>query len=457
MPDRPAHPSAPQGHLRRVLGVAFGLAAMVGGTIGLGILRTPGTVAAQVQTPALFLGLWVLGGLYALLGANAVAELGAMTPRAGGPYTFAHRAFGPYVAFVVGWVDWLFWTGGSAASVLVVAEYLGRLVPALAGREAALAVALATGYTLLHWRGVAWGSRVQIAATLLKAAVFTALVAACFLAPAAAQAPAAGVAWPALAALVLALQGVIYTYDGWVYPAYFSEELREPGRDLPRAMIGGTVLVTVAYVLIGAALLHVLPIERIAGQELAVGTAVEALFGGVAGVLMTLVAIFFLVCTQNLDYLVAPRILYAMSRDEMGAPGGARVNEGGTPSAALFISALLIVAFALTGAFERVLAVLAFFIVANYTVMFLGVFALRRREPDAPRPYRAWGHPWTTGLVTLGSVAFLAGAVVADTRNSLYALGLLAGSYPVYLLFRARRRRRLAAAPAAVAGTGGPG
>src|SRR5437764_11881579 len=228
-----------RGQLLRVLGVVFGMAVTVGITIGMGILRTPGEVAAQLPNVWFFLGVWALGGLYALLGTVSVAELGTMIPRSGGFYVFVRRALGEYPAFVVGWSDWLSTCGTVAAVALVIGEYASVLLPSLAGRELLVASSVAVAFAVLQWRGVRWGSRSQELTSLLKTLAFAALIAACFafgggltardadtatqtantVAQAATPTVPAGLSL--LAALVLALQGVIYTYDGWYSTVYF--------------------------------------------------------------------------------------------------------------------------------------------------------------------------------------------------------------------------------------------
>src|SRR5919107_2812438 len=173
-------PTEGRGRLLRVLGVVFGLAVTVGITIGMGILRTPGEVAQQLPHRWLFLGAWALGGVYALFGAVSVAELGTMIPRSGGFYVFARRALGEYPGFIVGWSDWLSTCGTVAVVALVLGEYAGRLFPALAGREVAVACAVTLAFAVLQWRGVRWGSRSQELTSLLKTVAFVALIVACF-------------------------------------------------------------------------------------------------------------------------------------------------------------------------------------------------------------------------------------------------------------------------------------
>lgn len=425
------------GKLLRILGVGFGLAVIIGNVIGAGILRTPGDIAAGLPNERLFVGVWIIGGLYALVGSVSIVELGTMIPRAGGQYAFAHRALGPYAGFVVGWSDWISTCGTTAAVSIVIGEYVPKLAPALAGREVAIALFVTVFFALLQWRGVAWGGRTQELTSLLKAAAFVALIAACFLLGGnRGEVTEARAAMPhgfaLLRALVVALQAVIYTYDGWAGITYFSEEVRDPARDIPRATFLGVLSVIGIYVLLNVALLYVLPIERMAGNEFAAGLATDTLFGARGEQVIRGLVIVSMLSGINAYHLMATRTLFAMSRDGLFARAAERVNEGGTPTVALFVSAAVAVGFLLTRTFNEVVAILAFFFVINYTLSFTSVFVLRRREPDAPRPYRAWGYPWTTGISLVGSIAFLVGAVLGDPRNSLYALGLLVLSYPVY-------------------------
>src|SRR6266545_8334772 len=168
---QPHRPESP-GTLLRVLGVGFGLAVTIGGTIGMGILRTPGEIAKQLPTPTLFIGIWIVGGVYALLGAISVAELGAMIPRSGGFYVFAHRALGNYAGFVVGWSDWLSTCATVAVISMVVGEYSSVLIPALANRTKAIALTVTLVFALLQWRGIRWGSFTQNITSLFKVLAF---------------------------------------------------------------------------------------------------------------------------------------------------------------------------------------------------------------------------------------------------------------------------------------------
>lgn len=439
--DAPRLTKEHRGRLLRVLGVGFGLAVIIGNTIGAGIFRVPGSIASHLPDPWLFLGVWIIGGLYALLGAISIAELGAMIPRSGGQYVFARYALGEYAGFVVGWSDWISTCGSAAAVSLVIGEFAGALFPALNGKAVMIATTVAIVFALLQWRGIAWGSATQNFTSLLKAIAFFALIVAAFIlggggaftTPRPSLAPAGF----ALGALVLSLQAVIYTYDGWAGVVYFSEEVTDPGRNIPRAMFGGVLAVIAIYLLVNVALLYVLPMPQIAGQNFAAGAAAQVIFGPHGDTIFRSLTILSMLSAINAYHLMSTRVLFAISRDGLFTKRASAVNAGGTPTFALFTSATVAVLFILFGqTFEKVITVLAFFFVANYTLSFISVFVLRRREPQKERPYRAWGHPWTTGLALIGSILFLAGAIASDTRNSVYAIVLLAISYPLFRLMR---------------------
>ncbi|HEV2021554.1 MAG TPA: APC family permease [Terriglobales bacterium] len=437
-----------RGSLLRVLGVGFGLAVIIGNTIGAGILRTPGEIAGELPRVWMFIGVWILGGLYALLGAYQISELGAMVPRSGGYYVFARRALGDFAGFAIGWTDWMAQCGTTAAVAIVIGEYAGELFPRWNGYTVDIAVGVTVGVALLQWRGIAWGSFVQNLTSSLKALGFIALVSGIFFlahpTPGPPHPPELAGGLSFLVALLLALQAVIYTYDGWYGVIYFGEEVKNPGRDIPRAMIGGVLSIMGIYVLVNLALVYALPLTELSGQKLAVGTAANAVFGSHGMTIILALAILSMLSGINAYHLMASRIVYTMSRDRLFFPQVAVANKGGTPTVALFLSTVVAVAFILSGSFNLVASVLAFFFVADYAMAYTAVFILRRREPATERPYRAWGYPWTTGLALFLSLAFLAGAIAGDRKNSLYAVGVLALSYPLYLAFKFFRKSRAA-------------
>jgi APA family basic amino acid/polyamine antiporter len=430
--------------LSKVLGLWFGLAVTVGNTIGGGILRTPGDIAGLLPVSWAFVGIWVVGGCYALLGANALSELGTMLPRSGGQFVFARHTFGDYAGFVVGWMDWISTCASTAAIAIVIGESIAALGAWPASLASPIAMAIVAGFTLLLLRGTVLGDRAQRATSLAKAVALLALVAACFLfrghaSALAAAAPHTGaVVATGFAAFLLAAQSVIYAYDGWSAPIYFSEELQDPGREIPRASFLSLLSIAAIYLLINIAFVQAVPLASLAGSPLAAATVASALFGAKGELIVRLVVIVSLPSAVNACLLMASRVLFAVSRDGLGMRSAARVNAAGTPVVAMAVGGLVSLAFLATGTFETIIAIAAFFFVASYTLSFTAVFVLRRREPAAERPYRAKGHPWTTGIVLVGSLAFLASAVVSDRRNSLVALALVVASYPIFRLTRPR-------------------
>src|SRR5262245_4469161 len=383
------------------------------------------------------MAVWIAGGLYAFLGAVSLAELGAMLPRSGGQTVFVRRALGGYAGFVVGWSDWISTCATIALISLVVGEYTQALVPA-APPQAITALVAALVFAALHARGVLMAGRTQLITSALKALGFLLLILACFLLAPAKESAAATVSGPVgAAAIVLALQAVIYTYDGWSAPIYFSEEVRDPARGIPRALMVGVLAIALVYLLINAAFLHVLTIPEMSGQLLVAATAANRVFGPSGELIIRLLTIVSMLSAINACTMMAPRVVYAMAEDGT-IPGGRKVDGRGTPTTALALTTIVSAAIIVSGTVQEVLALAAFFFVTNYTLSFLSVFVLRWREPDLERPYRAWGFPITTGIVLVGSLAFLAASVGADTRNALWAIALLAVSYPVYLVLGRR-------------------
>lgn len=425
--------------LLAVLGVVFGISVTVGNSIGSGILRTPGLVAEKLPTPFLFLAVWVLGALYAALGANSLAELAAMMPESGGYTVYLRRAMGPYAGFVIGWSDWLSTCSSLALAALVIGEYtaiLGGLAKNLTTTFASVVIIL---FALIQLRGVKTGSLTQNVTAVLKALAFAVLIIACFVLGHGFDRGGSTVGlptgFPFLVAFLLAMQAVIFTYDGWNGIVYFSGELRNPDRDIPRSMFGGVAAVALIYLLVNIGFLYVLTVGQMAGQPLVAATAANTIFGARGDTVIRVLTIVSLLSAVNAYQLMTSRVLHRLSVFGF-VPAADYVNRGGTPVVALLLSAGACLVMVITGTLEIVLAVTAFLFVAQYALIFTTVFILRRREPEARRPFRAIGHPWTTGLVLVLSLAFLVGAFFADTRNSIYSLLLLAVSWPVYLMVR---------------------
>ena len=442
----PSLEKAEGGGLLRILGVGFGLAVVLGATVGVGILRNPGGVAEQLGSYWLIILVWVLGGVYCLLNANHVAELATMIPKAGGFYAYAERAFGKYGGFVVGWCDWLNNVLGLAFISVVFGEYATELfAPNLSGGRVLFSVSVLLLMTGLNWVGVRAGSDTQKVTSLLKALALLAFVAACFVfggqntangaAIVETTAPQTGL-FVSVTAFILAFQMVLSTYDGWYSPVYFSEENKNPARSLPRSLFGGIALVMLIYVLVNLALLYVLPIEQLAGSKFAGGDAMSLMFGERGGQILTIMALLSLIGIINAILMGCPRILFGLGRDGLFTKYATKVNAGGTPVVALLASSLLACIFATVGTFELLLAIGGFFIVVIMMLIVIALFVLRRREPDAVRPFRTWGYPYVPFAMLLTATSLCFGYIVSNPWPSLYAIAGLVISYPVFRILR---------------------
>ena len=431
--------------LLRILGVGFGLAIVVGGTVGVGILRSPGPIAEQLGLVWLILLAWVLGGVYSLLGANYLAELATMIPKAGGYFVYAHKAYGPYGGFVVGWSDWLYNNLALGFIAVVFGEYTVTLfgLQQFAGSRVVVSVSVLALLTALNWIGLRSGSTTQKLTSLLKCLALIAFVVACFVyggqsspsgtSPAPSASPIVGIV-----AFVLAFQLVLSTYDGWHSAIYFTEEDTNPDRNLPRAMFGGIAIIVVIYLLVNVALLYVLPMTQLAGSQFAGGDAISLIFGARGGQILTVLALLSLIGILNAILMMNPRMLLALGREGLFTKRATEVNRGGTPAFALAVCAVPAMVWSAIGSFEILLAVSQFFAVVITILLIVSFFVLRRREPDMPRPFTAWGYPFAPMVMLIGAILLFFGYIYSNPYPSAYALGVLAASYPIFRFVRPR-------------------
>jgi APA family basic amino acid/polyamine antiporter len=432
--------------LLRVLGLGFGLAVVVGGTIGVSIFRLPGPTASLLGNPWLILAVWTLGGAFTLLNANYMAELATMIPMAGGPYVYARRAYGDFAGFIVGWTDWLGNVAAVAFLPIAFAEYaIALFAPSFAG-----VTIVALGFLLLlaflNGIGVRAGSGTQKLTSFLKAIALLSFVIACFalgkrhgttnLGETMRTAPST--AFGLLFALVLSFQLILGAYGGWNSVIYFAEEDENPGRNIPRSLHLGVLLVIGIYLLVNLALLYVLPVPQMAASKLAAADAMGVVFGARSGQIVTLLALLSIIAIVNAILMFTPRTLYALGRDGLFSARAIMVNRGGTPVVALAVTVLVAMILIALGTFEKLMATYAFYAVANNIVLIGALFVLRKRSPDLPRPFRTWAYPFAPLGVLVISIALIVGFIISDTRDSVYALGMLAASYPIYRLIKKR-------------------
>ncbi|MFL5487856.1 MAG: APC family permease, partial [Gemmatimonadaceae bacterium] len=364
------------GGLLAILGVAFGVSVIVGNSIGSGILRTPGEVARLLPTPVLFLGVWVLGALYAMLGANVLAELATMMPESGGYTVYVRRSLGLYGGFIMGWNDWLATCASAALGALVIGEYATILLGLQRGLASAIAAAVILFFALIQWRGIKEGSLTQNLTALVKTVAFVILIGACFWLGSGFLPSASAIAVPSGFAFfipfVLAMQAVIFSYDGYNGVCYFAGELRNPGRDIPRSIFGGVIAVAVIYLLMNVGFLYVLPLDRMAGEPLVAAMATKEMFGAKGDTIIRVLTIVSLLSAMNAWELMTSRVLYRLGMFGFGA-SARYVNSGGTPAIALLLSTIVMLGLAITGTVQIVIAVTAFFFVAQYVLIVLSV------------------------------------------------------------------------------------
>jgi APA family basic amino acid/polyamine antiporter len=425
-----------QQHPKRVLSSGFTLAVTVGGIIGLGILRTPGEVALLAPNPWLFVSLWLVGGLFALLSMVVAAELVGMTPRSGGSYSLVRRAYGPFPGFVIGWVDWLSFVADIALKAVVVTEFATLLFPAVGQWQIPLAIMVSTVFAALQLRSIGMSAKIQQFAAAMMALIVVGFTLALIFAGSAVGSDSALAHPPSrgLGGWSIVIAALIYTYDGWLYAAYFTGEIKGGGKVLIRTAIKGVIVVIILYVFLAAALAWKVPLEKLAGNELALARALEMVVSPLASTIVLVAAIIMTLAHQNILYMSTPRILQAMAVDGLAVKRAGEVSRGGNPVFAVLISWGLSVGLILIGGFEFLLHLSVFFHLFVYVLLIAGVIILRKRQPDTERPYRAWGHPWSTLICLLGWIFFTLFQTVAEIETALYAAIMVAISWPVYRL-----------------------
>ncbi len=452
-------PSAPA--LERRLGPLDAAAIIVSNVIGGGILFTPPQIAALVPDATLFLSTWIAGGALAFAGAMAYAELAALRPRAGGEYVYLREAFGPPVAFLTGWTSFVAgFSGAIATSAAVLVFYLGRFAPGMAGQAPWLVVAIVPGVIALtfspqtitavtvivamawlHIRGVGPGRVVGNALASLKVTALAVFIAVGFsfgtgsLVRLTESAPVAPAGW------LLALIPVMFTYSGWNAATYVAEELRDPGRNVPRALALGTSAVIAIYLLLNALYLYVIPAGELAAIKGSVlDVLADRLLGSAAGNIMGVVSIVSLAASISAMTFAGPRVYYAMARDGLFFARAAVVHARyRTPAAAIRAQAIWSSLLVLTATADALVTYTGFAIVLFSGVAVIALFVLRRKAPAAERPFRAWGYPIAPAIYAIASVLILVNGLYRAPRQTGAGALIIAVGFPVYAMLRRRK------------------
>lgn len=445
-PRAPNVPEAvPASSLRRELGLASAALMVVGGIIGSGIFFTPAEVASALPAGPWILGVWVLGGVVALAGALTYAELGAMLPTAGGAYVYIRHAFGDLAAFLCGWMILLsISTGALAAVAMGFAGYAERFVDlAPVGGRLGLAALTILVLGVTNYLGIRPGAAVQNVLTVAKVLALGALIVGGFALWNRLGAPPLVTNAPAprenlAAGLAAAFVAVLFTIGGWQQLNMVAGEIRRPEWTIPRALLLGIGCVIAIYVGANAVYLHALGRDGLAASAAVAADTATRLVGPVGATLISVGAMLSILGFVNVVLLGNSRVPYAMSRDGLFLAAAARVHPRfGTPHVAIAIMVVwsLILLFGTRGDLGTLLSGVVF---ADWIFFGLGgasVFVLRRRLPDLPRPYRAWGYPLMPGLFVLAAVAGVVSAFVAAPRSSMLGVALLVAGVIVHRRF----------------------
>jgi APA family basic amino acid/polyamine antiporter len=434
--------------------------------VGTGIFLTTGDIARSLPHPGLILLVWLAGGLLTVAGALTYAELGAMFPRAGGMYHFLKEAYGPLWGFLFGWASFLvIMSGGIAAIAVGFGEYLGSFLPffstqhvvlavpvgpwtwSVSGGQLAAAAAIAV-LTAVNYVGLREGAWVQNLLTVLKVtaiagfAVLGLLVAPRIEPALAGPIPSAGL----LTSFGVGLIAALWSYDGWYGLTLSAGEVRDPGRNLPRALLWGTAAVIAMYVLLNMVYLRALPVEAIAATPRIGEGAALALFGaGGARLVSLLVLVASFGCLAS-TILYAARIYLPMAQDGVFFRSLAAVHPRYlTPARCLLAQGAWSILLTLSGTFSQLYTYAIFAATLFHTATGAALFVLRRSRPRADRPYRVWGYPVVPALFILSCALLVANTLSERPLESLWGLGLVAAGLPAYALWRRRRRVRAAA------------
>jgi len=472
-PRTPSHASADPGLIRGLTSIdAF--AIVVGGIIGTGIFLKPAVVAQLVGSPTLLLGAWAAAGLLTLAGALTYAELGALLPAAGGEYVFFRTAFGDGAAFAFGWTRSFTAGGALAAYGVAIATFLAALIPlggnwvAMTahpfgldlhwqfGARQAVAIGFIAAFAGLNCLGVVAGGRAQTAIMVAKLGAIAIIVVGALLWSRDGswehlRAPAEHAGGAGVSAFGAAMLASLWAYNGWSFLPMSAGELRDPTRTLPRAIIGGTLMVVVIYLLVNLAFVYALPFSEIQSANstryplaLPVGTmAAESFLGPIGARVAAAAFVISTIGALNASTLALSRIPFAMARDGLFFEPLGRVSERTrAPVAAIVCFAAWGSILATLGSFDQLTNLVMFACWIFYGLGGAALIVLRRTKPDAPRPYRVLGYPVVPALLLVAAAWLVANTVRTNPGEAWAALGLMALGAPLYWVRRRQRRTR---------------
>jgi APA family basic amino acid/polyamine antiporter len=439
--------TTPSAALRRTLGVTDLVLLTLGTVIGSGIFIVPGVVLRQTNGQlGVALLVWIVGGVVSFLGALTYAELGAMTPEAGGLYAYIRDAFGPLPAFLYGWSSILVIASGSVATLAVAfSAYFGQLVPVSPIMAKAVSVLVILVTAVINARGTRDSAAVENGATTIKVAALVLIGIALF---------SAGHGWssggsvwptsvtaPVASGFGAAMIGVLWAYEGWQYVTFAAGETRDPQRVFPRAIAMATFALIVLYLLANVGYVSAIGANAAAHSDHVAADATAAVFGPVAARLLSAVVLVSIFSAANGLMLTAPRLYYAMACDRVFFKRLAHVNaRTGTPIPAIVLLAAWSAVLAATGTFQQLLTYVVFAGWIFYGLGALAVFASRQRAPDAPRPFHTPGYPVTPIVFAVAAGLLVINTFFAQPREALIGLAVVLLGTPTFYIWRARSR-----------------
>lgn len=425
--------------LPRILGAPSAAAVMVGLVIGSGIFRVPSSVAASVESVGAIILVWVAGGVLALIGALVVAELSCLYPQAGGVYVFLREAFGPLPAFVYGWTRLLLLTPASIGAIaLIFAAYLRPLLPPGAPEARWIAALAILIVTLLNYRSLLWSALVENTASLIKVLLLLGLSFSLFALGDPSEGSFSGpvgITPSSWSGFGLALVTVMWTYSGWSSVAAMAGEVRDPDRNLPRAIFGGISTVILIYLCVNGAFLFTLAPGEVASSSRVAADAAMRIWGEAgASVITGIVAIATFSAVQA-AMMFNPRIFFAMANDGLlFSPIGKVHDRFLTPHLATLFTSILGIAYVSIRSFEQLAQAFILGVWPFHILMVIGLIRLRSLHPEKERPYRTWGYPLLPVVFLLASMAMVINALVWETGLTLFGFALIGAGVPVYYL-----------------------
>jgi APA family basic amino acid/polyamine antiporter len=429
--------------LPRTVGLLPAILVLIGITIGSGIFRVPAKVAGLVGSPGMVLVAWVFGGILALLGALTLAEPAAMFPRSGGVFTYIEEGLGPMPAFLFGWSQLAVIRAAALGAISTIfAEYFSHFVPLSAQQVHYVAAALIFAVGVLNYLGVKKASAVTSVATAVKYGALLGLVVLAFTGPSGSAANFRPL-WTGglgISALATAMVSVMWAYDGWADLSYMSGEIKDPARNLPRALILGTLAIITIYLLVNLAYMYLVPLPELAQSPLIAATAVERIpwLGAAGAGIVSAVVMISTFSSVNGTMMASPRIFFGMADRGLFFPVIARVSPRfQSPSTAIFLCTALGVVYVLFNDFQQLADKFVLGIWPFYILAVLSVFAIRRRSPDLPRPYRVIGYPLVPVVFLISAVGMILNALLTDPVGTGITFGIILAGIPVYYVGRA--------------------